>query len=856
MVAPTPLPYEIRGARIGREPATINLKWERQEDSTITAASVNVALDPTTFLVPVNVVVVVPSADFPVERETMLKYTNEAVYRTLFDDRHTTEHFRAPSAVYEGYWNWLTHSLDTRPDDEFGFRIAESLVTSQDDADRTRFTELGYQPDTVFAQCGIQFRMADFAVVEDANARHVRFTDNGLPSGNPLCVDGASISISAILRSFASQAAPSLSDPTLPTVVVAFRVQGDLCPKVVGGTTLTDELAAIAVSGGPEPTLLSHELGHLVGMNHIKDPGHCTFEGGVLVGQSLMCEQPISPRIAGCEFRDGVPITPPMNCSPRNDLLANGTCDEARQHLGQKADPSPPLLELGPDQVLECTSPAGATATVTAAASDPQSGVSRVTWTVDGVANPNTTTTLALDVPLGAPVVVAAQAVNGVGRQAFDQVSITVLDRQPPVLPALPQLAADACDPALPVTVPVPVALDACTAGAVAVTGNVVQTDGAPLPTPVPITNGQVSLAPGVHDGAGCVGQHRHGDPNPERSRMRRRGEESSRRRSRALPLRVGCPRPARQLRHRAGRCRVEAQTGSIVSRGSVTLRDRSSVQGSVRIQGALTRLNQTTITGDIRTETPVSLPPPPVIDGPWPTVSQPGFSVEPNTVRSIAAGAFGTVSVKSGATLILAAGTYYFEALHLEPQARVKVDPSTLIELLSGFTHRGNFVGSTTDGAPVASATVRYRGAAAVSLESAFIGSILAPNAALTLGGMSGTQYEGRFFARDLELRPDVTIVAKGMLVHTPWNTLESSDLDDAASEPVPARSNDVINDEEEEVAVSADGPEYTCSVSPAPGARKPASLLLLALVLPLLSRHARRRARNVHSRGRIETP
>jgi hypothetical protein len=212
---------------------------------------------------------------------------------------------------------------------------------------------------------------------------------------------------------------------------------------------------------------------------------------------------------------------------------------------------------------------------------------------------------------------------NGVGRQAFDQVSITVLDRQPPVLPALPQLAADACDPALPVTVPVPVALDACTAGAVAVTGNVVQTDGAPLPTPVPITNGQVSLAPGVHviewtardasgntvtatqilSAAACVGAGRS---------LRVADRARFRSASGALaplvnygtePVDVG----------------VEAQTGSIVSRGSVTLRDRSTVQGSVRIQGGLTRLNQTTITGDIRTETPVSLPPPPVIDGPWP---------------------------------------------------------------------------------------------------------------------------------------------------------------------------------------------------------------------------------------------
>lgn len=145
---------------------------------------------------------------------------------------HTYEHLQAPGGVFEAHWNWLVHTRQITP----STATAQNSIVYEMQYDSPsgewspyRFSDLGIRPDDVFAQCGIHFRMADFAIPDETDGRRVWMTETGTEGGPAFCAGGSQFQIRAILNGFRSDAASQLDDPSLPSLIVTFRLAHPDC---------------------------------------------------------------------------------------------------------------------------------------------------------------------------------------------------------------------------------------------------------------------------------------------------------------------------------------------------------------------------------------------------------------------------------------------------------------------------------------------------------------------------------------------------------------------------------------------------------------------------------------------------
>lgn len=199
----------------------------------------------------------------------------------------------------------------------------------------------------------------------------------------------------------------------------------------------------------------------------------------------------------------------------------------------------------------------------------------------------------------------------------------------------------------------------------------------------------------------------------------------------------------------------TDAHVGSVLSVPSVTLRDRAKVDGNIQSGGTVTRQNQTIVSGTVTANSP------PAFDRWSWTVDFPppgeNLSVGPDGAAAPPPGPMGDVTVFSRSTLRLRTGTYYLSSLALEPQAQVAVDTTrgpVVVYVRAGLTWRG---GVTFNG-PSNRFLVAYSGTNALALESPFTGTVIAPGASLRLA-VGGATHTGAFFAKNLQLDPDVQV-------------------------------------------------------------------------------------------------
>ena len=133
---------------------------------------------------------------------------------------------------------------------------------------------------------------------------------------------------------------------------------------------------------------------------------------------------------------------------------------------------------------------------------------------------------------------------------------------------------------------------------------------------------------------------------------------------------------------------------------------------------------------------------------------------IEPDhSPLALAPGSFAAVQVKSRSTLSLRAGAYYLDSLFVEPQAVLDIDNRTgpvTIYLRQGLTFRGSIVERNT---ALANIMFVARGSDSIPIEAPFRGTLIAPNAAVTLATVGPAGHTGAFFARSIEVAPDVTI-------------------------------------------------------------------------------------------------
>jgi hypothetical protein len=199
----------------------------------------------------------------------------------------------------------------------------------------------------------------------------------------------------------------------------------------------------------------------------------------------------------------------------------------------------------------------------------------------------------------------------------------------------------------------------------------------------------------------------------------------------------------------------TDASVGSIISQSSVTVRDRSVVNGNAQSAGTIALVNGAQVKGTVRQNTPVT----PLQTFTWSvTVPNPGgdLSVPANTTSTIAPGSYGNVSVNAGAALHLGAGTYFLKGLSTELQSQVVLDGGPVfLYIVAAPDLRGAIV----PGAQQRHLLMGVIGSGTVLLESSFIGTIVAPNAVLRFAPSSPATYTGSFFAKDIDVEPAATI-------------------------------------------------------------------------------------------------
>lgn len=776
--------FEAHGSLLGQSGGSIGLGQELEDTDVVrlpfSFPRVRTTLVEGTLIVPVNVIVVVPAANMPDERLVMQRYAKPDLIRALFDDVWTTSTFvRAPSGALDilGAWGFRTEQTGTIAGETLPATVLHRMAVDQG-AFRGRRWELGFMPDDIFSQCGVQIRLMDIAVVETDDTTLVR--REGQCSGGG--VFGGENTLRNGLKGLAEG---QLDDPSLRTVIFTTRIRppGTLfarggeasCPDGVSlpGVTIDNRDSIIALDeirrydeSGGVPLTLAHEMAHGLGLDH-----DTSAACGPTGAGNLMCDtvSRVKMHIRGCQRRDGVVLVDaPHNCLPADDLPADDaadvvTCDVMRRNaLNAQPDSTPPTLDAGPDQVIECTSPTGASATLTGIAEDPESGVGDIIWRANGVVLGSGSTVVAA-FGFGDNVAGASVASGAGGLPVHDTVAIKVQDTVGPAIPALANVVGTACDTSGAFTLAVPAATDPCST-TVTVNGKVIQTDGVPLAAPVAVSaTGQVSLLPGLHV-VQWSATDEHGNVTTATQSLllaacmsaingmnlgdRTRLESPS-----------GAPVNLTNFGEAVLNVGVEARVGSIVSQGPVFLRERARVDGSVTTARYVQRQNQVIVTGTVTEFATLALPPPLSITTPWPTSNQGPVNLEPDQQQSLAPGSFTSVAVKSRSTLTLASGTYFFTSIAMEPQAILKVNGPVTIEVRDNATFRGSVVGQTNAPAPVA---LRYRGTATLGLETGWYGSVLAPNAAAIIGGYQNATLRGQILAHTIELRPDVIVTAE----------------------------------------------------------------------------------------------
>jgi len=202
----------------------------------------------------------------------------------------------------------------------------------------------------------------------------------------------------------------------------------------------------------------------------------------------------------------------------------------------------------------------------------------------------------------------------------------------------------------------------------------------------------------------------------------------------------------------------VESEVGSVVATGSVTLRDRSLVEGAV-IAGGSVAVGSGVHVGSVAESSSVSLASFEALSFDFPTYEAGSVLLGPGESQAITPGAYSSVLLHADSHLELSGeGPFYFGSLTLGPDALVTVDdrfgPATLMVesslVLDGYletrsgSHNTLFIG--------------YLGSSQASIHRSFSGTLVAPHAKINLASTPLGHF-GAFFGQSIELHQDTVV-------------------------------------------------------------------------------------------------
>lgn len=194
---------------------------------------------------------------------------------------------------------------------------------------------------------------------------------------------------------------------------------------------------------------------------------------------------------------------------------------------------------------------------------------------------------------------------------------------------------------------------------------------------------------------------------------------------------------------------------------GSVFLATGTQVSGGVTTAGALTQQTGVTVAGTIaqhQTLAPVNTS----LSITFPSSST-NVTLQPGQSSSLSPGAFASVTVNSNATLTLQSGTYYLDGLDIEPQGKIVLSGAGpfVLDVRTSLALKGQIVVPAVSPAPTF--VLVDAGVSDVFLQSEFDGTLIAPNANVTLATIGASSYHGAFVGKSLTLQAGVTVVHRG---------------------------------------------------------------------------------------------
>lgn len=192
----------------------------------------------------------------------------------------------------------------------------------------------------------------------------------------------------------------------------------------------------------------------------------------------------------------------------------------------------------------------------------------------------------------------------------------------------------------------------------------------------------------------------------------------------------------------------VEAESGRVTSKATVTLRDRAHVVGDVLSSENVTRSDSALVDGQIFEAEPIAL-------------QSRGFEVDfgsgeggavalgPGQSKSLPPGSYGSLNIQGDSKLRLEAGRYLFSDFVANAESKIVLPDVGRVEIFSkqSVILKGDFVAE--EGGP--QLLVAALGGTTLHVETPFSGTILAPNAKLNL--QTGGKFVGQAFAKQIEL-------------------------------------------------------------------------------------------------------
>lgn len=205
----------------------------------------------------------------------------------------------------------------------------------------------------------------------------------------------------------------------------------------------------------------------------------------------------------------------------------------------------------------------------------------------------------------------------------------------------------------------------------------------------------------------------------------------------------------------------TDTEVGDIFAAQNVFMANRALAHGKMVIGGRLEKQHGAGASGEVQEGAPPSPELPSLllaID--WPEEIGGSAEVVRGETLHLSPGRYNRIAVFGGGDLYLSPGDYYIDSLQLEAQGRVHIDiPQSEIRIFirDRLISRAEWLVKPQSESKI---LLAYDGTEETIFDTSFYGTILAPKSTVRFGSASGLLLNGALLAKNVELRPDVTVV------------------------------------------------------------------------------------------------